>query len=109
MSDESAEDAVEDQTEEASLREDPISAARHYAWQWFRYHAAQRQAVFRFFVLMAGAVATGYISVQDSLELRPLAWLFGLLLSTISFLFWRLDERSRILIQLAEDYLIQDE
>jgi hypothetical protein len=41
-------------------------AARDYAWSWFKYHAAQRQTVFRFFMTASGAVIGGYVTTHVS-------------------------------------------
>jgi hypothetical protein len=83
-------------------------AARKYAWEWFSYHASQRQTVFRFFLILVGAIIGGYLAVLKSPDPKHL-YLFGAALTVLSFLFWRLDVRSRTLINLAEAYLRVDE
>lgn len=83
-------------------------AAREYAWKWFEYHAGQRQTVFRFFLAVVAAAAAGYLTVAKG-EGEHFALWFGGLLIVLAFLFWRLDERSRALINCAEDYLREDE
>jgi hypothetical protein len=80
-------------------------AAHAYAWRWFKYHAAQRQAVFRFYVVMSGAISTGYLATQNSADLKAISFVFGFLLAMLSLFFWRLDVRSIVLIKLAEEYL----
>jgi hypothetical protein len=86
-------------------------AAREHAWNWFQYHAGQRQAVFRFYVLMAGAISTAYLTTVSTQtgSLQADSYLFGLLLAVLSFLFWRLDVRSVALIKLAEGYIALEE
>lgn len=86
-------------------------SAGEYAWNWFEYHAGQRQAVFRFYIILAGAILTGYLTIENSNsnELKEASFFLGLALAFFSFLFWRLDERSRDLIVLAEAYLKVDE
>jgi hypothetical protein len=79
--------------------------AQEYAWNWFQYHAGQRQAVFRFYLVLAGAISTGYFTSIQLSDLQSLSFLFGAPLAVISFLFWRLDSRSVKLIKLAETYL----
>ena len=39
--------------------------AASYAWSWFRYHAGQRQAVFRFYLLVSGVILTAYFTVGE--------------------------------------------
>lgn len=94
------------------MTEDPQShesSAREYAWSWFEYHASQRQTVFRFFLLLAGAITGGYLTfIKDSGHSHLAPW-FGLLLVVLSLLFWRLDVRSRDLINFAEIYLRREE
>lgn len=72
-----------------------------YAWNWFSYHAGQRQAVFRFFVILTGALLAGYIGLRGDGDAVG-AFLLGLLILVVSVLFWRLDMRSKTLVKLAE-------
>ncbi len=88
---------------------DERSAAREYAWNWFEYHAGQRQAVFRFFLIFSGAIMTGYLSSAGSPIFAEHSYLFGLGLVVTAILFWRLDIRSLYLVKLAEGYLKEDE
>ena len=85
------------------------AAARDYAWKWFEYHAGQRQAVFRFFLLLSGATMTGYVTSHTNAELTKFSYLFGIALVLISFLFWRLDVRSLKLVKLSEAFLKVEE
>lgn len=106
---------IDEDNEDENQTLKPTSAAEKaaatYAWEYFKYHAQQRQAVFRFYLILIGAVfalfAASY-SPQQS-EIRDLRWIFGLLFMLISFLFWRLDVRSFNLVKLAERYIVVDE
>lgn len=84
-------------------------AAREYAWRWFEYHASQRQAVFRFFLLVSGALAAAYVTLAKSSPPSKATLAIGGLMAIAAFLFWRLDRRSKALIDLAEDYLKYEE
>lgn len=88
---------------------DAEAAARQYAWNWFQYHAGQRQAVFRFYLILTGAVWTGYFASLRSSDTGTLPSIFGFMLILLSVLFWRLDVRSIKLIKIAEAYLKADE
>lgn len=77
------------------------AAAMEYAWNWFSYHAGQRQAVFRFFVILIGAILAGYIGLRGDGDAVG-AFVLGLLMVVLSILFWRLDMRSTTLVKLAE-------
>src|ERR1044071_7818978 len=95
----------------AAIRQGAEEAAGKYAWEYFKYHAGQRQAVFRFylFVVAACLVSFGYSrrGVDNANAGNPLsvAGPLGLILTVLSFIFWRLDQRSRSLIKLAEGAL----
>ncbi|MDP2331829.1 MAG: hypothetical protein Q8M19_14155 [Reyranella sp.] len=96
---------------DAGGRTDSQRAAATYAWEYFKYHAQQRQAVFRFFLVIAGALFAAYLlsfqsTAADLKDARPL---IAAMLAVMSFLFWRLDVRSYQLVKLAEDYLVRDE
>jgi hypothetical protein len=45
---------------EQEAREQAEKAAASYAWDYFQYHAGQRQAVFRFFLTLVGVVTLAY-------------------------------------------------
>lgn len=83
-----------------------ISEHRKYAWDYFQLHSTQRIATFNFFVSIATAIsAAAGIALQANVNLRLAAMLLGFLLCLISFVFWKLDERNRQLIKLAEEAL----
>lgn len=85
-------------------KREAYDAARQYAWNWFEYHAAQRQSVFRFFLIMTAFVSTGYVTAIVK-EFYSISTILAILLVVISFLFWRLDSRSIHLVKIAEYYL----
>lgn len=106
-------DAIDEQLEpeESPERLRTERRAADYAWRWFEYHAGQRQAVFRFYLILVGAVSAAYLTAMqsESRELSSWSFIFGALLAGLSFLFWRLDCRSWRLVKLAETYLKRDE
>jgi hypothetical protein len=62
--------------------------------------------VFNFFVVMSGAVAAGIAAVlQGDRRLALLGVVLGLLLTLISFVFWKLDQRVAFLIKHSESAL----
>jgi len=92
-------------------------AAAKYAWEYFKYHAAQRQSVFRFYLTLIGVSILAYAYSQrfaadaaaaatQASKIRPL---IGVAFVLVSFLFWRLDKRSRHLIKLSETALKDSE
>lgn len=89
-------------------------SAAIYAWEHFRYHAGQRQAVFRFYLTLIGAATLAYGYSRRGINGVPsnpdqVTLFIGVIYMIGSFLFWRLDRRSRILIQLAEAALKDSE
>lgn len=78
-----------------------------YAWNWFSYHAAQRMITFRFFLIMVGVISVGY---SQTLANNPcMACGFSALGIASAALFWRLDYRSRDLISVGENFLLDIE
>lgn len=99
-------DAVE------SARERVEKSATIYAWEYFKYHAGQRQAVFRYYLTLIAAITIAYAYSQRPAtdgsppEIGPL---IGFVYIVGSLLFWRLDKRSHHLIKLSEDALKRSE
>ncbi len=93
--------------------QDPKKSAGIYAWEYFKYHAGQRQAVFRFYLTLIGVATVAYAysrrfpsgengSIPPAEDLKSLV---GAIYIVTSFLFWSLDKRSQRLIKLAEEAL----
>jgi hypothetical protein len=82
--------------------DDAEKAAQSYAWGYFVFHAQQRQTVFNFFIILIGASLAAYAATIDKVSVAKFHFIIGCVLAASSFLFWRLDERSRHLIKLAE-------
>ncbi|HYL31999.1 MAG TPA: hypothetical protein VEU53_02475 [Stellaceae bacterium] len=79
-----------------------------HAWKWFEFHAAQRMTVFRFYLIMVGALGAGYIASlkDDHVAIALIIAVFG---AIASVLFWRLDQRVSDLIKHGENALSQIE
>ena len=92
-----------------SAFDDAEKATQSYAWGYFAFHAQQRQTVFNFFIVLIGASLAAYAATIDKSSAAKFHFVIGCVLATSSFFFWRLDERSRRLIQLAEAPLKQIE
>ena len=82
--------------------DDAEKAAQSFAWDYFAFHAQQRQTVFNFFIILYGASVAAFAATIDKPTASKLHFVIGCVLVISSFLFWRLDERSRRLIQIAE-------
>lgn len=77
---------------------------KDYAWQWFDYHARQRQQNIQFSVslLSAALAATGYLVVSGEHLVAAAACVFGLIACLI---FFGLDCRNSFLVKIAEKEL----
>ncbi len=79
-----------------------------HAWRYFDLHAQQRMSLFNYFLIASGSVAAGLAaSLQRSGLFQILGTGLGALLILISFVFWKLDQRSAFLVKHAEEALTE--
>ena len=79
---------------------------RKYAWDYFQLHSTQRLATFNFYLTGAIAILAGVSTVlQPTIHLPVIAVVLGAALGLISFVFWKLDQRNKMLIGAAEGAL----
>jgi len=75
---------------------------RNYAWSYFAYHADQRMKTFNFFLVVAGFAAGGITSLlRDGGNPRWVCPL-GTILTLLSLIFWKIDQRNRRLVRNGE-------
>src|ERR1051326_8232066 len=75
---------------------------RTYAWSYFAYHADQRMKTFNFFLIVAGLLAGGITTLlRDGGDPRWVCPL-GVVLTMLSLIFWKLDQRNRQLVRNGE-------
>lgn len=77
---------------------------QEYAWGYFELHANQRMSVFKFFVTLATFMVAG-LSAAFVQGFPGVGAVFGILLVVTSFVFCKLDERTRFLIKNSEGAL----
>jgi hypothetical protein len=76
------------------------------AWKYFELHASQRLTIFNFYIALCSAITAGLVASYSKDFLHPLVrTLFGVLLILFSVVFWKLDERVKLLIKNAEGAL----
>jgi hypothetical protein len=86
----------------------PAKDMLEHAWRYFAIHAQQRLSLFNYFLLASGSVAAGLAAcLQRSGLFQVLGTALGALLTLISFIFWKLDQRSSFLVKHAEDALAE--
>jgi len=80
------------------------------AWNYFQQHAQQRLSFFNFFVAFSALTTTGLISTfQEKYDAHSIGIAIGLMLSLISYVFYKIDERNKYLTKKGEDAIKQIE
>lgn len=81
------------------------SEARNYAWCYFALHADQRIRLFNYFLVITGLILSAFTALRESTNSSKIVSILPFLLIPASFVFWRLEERTRTLVKNAEDAL----
>jgi hypothetical protein len=86
------------------------SEIRNHAWAYFSLHAQQRMSVFQFFITLETALfGVAFLAVQFAKPLTPWFSITGLMITLLAFVFWKIDQRTRDLIGVAECCLMDVE
>jgi hypothetical protein len=90
----------------AATPEEELERDRKYAWDYFLLHSSQRIATFNFYITLATVVLVG---ISAPLQLTPkmpvLSFALSVVLALISFVFYKLDQRNKMLIKTSENAL----
>lgn len=78
-------------------------------WDHFKLNAEQRLKSFNFFLLVAIFVNGGVINAIDKKLSPALLLLLGIFLCVLSFVFWLADTRSKHLLRLSVEALLEME
>ena len=93
-----------------SINTDYGTGMREHAWRYFELHAGQRLTLFNYFLVVSGAIAAGLAAtLQGTQRFAAVGVVLGLLLVLVSFIFWKLDQRSSFLVKHAESALAKTE
>lgn len=80
--------------------------ARNYAWEHFKLHAAQRFTTFNYFIVLAVLMTTALgTALNKDFRYPELACYLSTLLMVTSFVFWKLDQRARQLLEVSKNAL----
>ena len=79
---------------------------QQYVWGYFELHANQRMSVFKFFIGLATFLTASLLAAAVQKH-HVAGVLLGTLLTLVSLVFWRLDERTCFLIKRSERALEQ--
>jgi hypothetical protein len=82
-----------------------VNDQRQYVWNYFQLHASQRLITFNFYIVISTTITAGYIVALGVNSIPVLAILLGFTISLLSFIFWKLDVRNKLLIRNAEEAL----
>lgn len=89
------------------MDEQPKSELEH-AWRYFALHANQRMLVFNFYLVLSGLVLAALAKALEGDVAPPwFSILLGIFLAVVSFVFWKLDQRTCFLIKHAEEALAE--
>ena len=78
---------------------------REGAWKYFILHAEQRLKLFQFYITISTALLGGGFLIIRLGDAQWILIIFGLFSSFVSFIFWKLDIRTRNLVKLGEEAL----
>jgi hypothetical protein len=85
---------------------DLILKQRENLWKYFSQHADQRLKAFNFYLIMSSLFIGGYARLLLSDKEIPAFAIIPLLLSIISYIFWKLDHRTKLMIKRSEESII---
>ncbi len=91
------------------MQSDPSidSEIRNHVWAYFALHAQQRMSAFQFFITLETALFGAlFLIVQFAKESAAIFSVLGLLIALFSFVFWKIDQRTRDLIKNSEISLL---
>lgn len=87
------------------MNEEQQKNMRTYAWGYFVQHAEQRLKTFNFYVLFCTVVIGSFSTLITKTGTHAIYCVLPALLPFFSFVFYKLDERTKMLIRNAEDAL----
>ena len=78
---------------------------RDYLWKYFVLHADQRLKTFNFYLIVSAIFISGYLNLISNTEQYIWSCILPFVLSITSFIFWKLDQRTKSMIKQAESGL----
>jgi hypothetical protein len=87
-------------------KQPPGTEMLDHVWRYFQLHATQRMSVFNFFLVLSSLAVAGLAASLSRSGPPPLAGVvLGGFLALVSFVFWKLDQRTALLVKHAESAL----
>ena len=85
-----------------------LESLLRYSWDYFHVHADQRMSVFNFFVALAVLMTGGLVgTLHKDFGIPALGTILGLGLGFVSFVFWKVDQRTKFLLKNVEASLAE--
>ena len=83
-----------------------LKELRAHAWDYFELHADQRLRAFHFYILLETGLVAGLLLASRGAASTPaVVVIVGLLMILFSFVFWKLDFRTKGMIKVSEEAL----
>ncbi|MEG8267966.1 hypothetical protein MKR64_01270 [Acinetobacter baumannii] len=76
-----------------------------HAWKYFEIHSNQRIQLFNFYLVIMAASGSALAYILQNKNQSILGIFLGLFLVFVSFIFWKLDQRTSFLVKQAEKIL----
>jgi len=76
---------------------------REFHWNYFSLHTDQRLKTFNFYLVVSAILIGAFVNILDGDKDLKLACILPYLLSLISFIFWKLDVRTKYMIKNSEE------
>jgi hypothetical protein len=89
-----------------AAEEDLLAKLRDHAWDYFELHAEQRLKTFHFYILLeTGLVAAMLVAARMGTPEPRFLVIVGIAMIFFSFVFWKLDFRTKGMIKMSEEAL----
>ncbi|WP_218699244.1 hypothetical protein [Acinetobacter harbinensis] len=76
-----------------------------HSWKYFEIHSDQRIKLFNFYLVIMAASGSALAYIIQHKNHSALGVFLGLFLVFVSFIFWKLDQRTSFLVKQAENIL----
>ena len=92
--------------EASTVDEDVLAKLRDHAWDYFELHAEQRLKTFHFYILLeTGLVGAMLVAARLGSPEPRFLLIVGVAMIFFSFVFWKLDFRTKGMIKMSEEAL----